>query len=52
MQPILLFNYLPNNKILDWSKRKALANDKINLTKMMIIFDRGKSLWGKKQEKC
>ena len=40
MQPSLLFNSLLNNRILDWSRWKALANDKINFAKMMIIFDR------------
>ena len=28
----LSFNSLPNNKILDWSKFKAFADDKINMT--------------------
>ena len=27
------FNSLPRDKILDWSKFKALADDKINVTK-------------------
>ena len=27
-----LFNSLPNDKILDWSKLKAFADDKINVT--------------------
>ena len=32
---------LPNDKILDWSKLKALANDEIKLVKMMIfVFDK------------
>ena len=26
------FNFLPNNKFLDWSKLKELADDKINVT--------------------
>ena len=30
------FNSLPNDKILDWSKFKAFADDKINGDKMMI----------------
>ena len=35
------FNSLPNNKILDWSKFKAFADDKIKVLKMMIfVFDR------------
>ena len=50
MQPILLFNFLPNNKILDWSKWKTPANDKINFAKMMIIFDKRKIIVKKKKE--
>ena len=31
---------LPNDKLLDWSKLKALANDKLNVAKMTIsVFD-------------
>ena len=53
MQPSLLFNSLPNYKILDWSKWKALANDKINFGKMMIIFDKGEIIVEKKKpRKC
>ena len=37
MQPILLFN-------------SSLANDKINFAKMMIIFDRGEIIVGKKKQ--
>ena len=34
------FNSLPNDKILDWSKLKAFADDKFDVVKMMIsIFD-------------
>ena len=50
MQPILLFNSLPNNKTLDWFKWKALANDKINFAKMMIIFEREEIIVGKKNQ--
>ena len=36
-----LINSLPNNKVLDWSKWKAMADDKIKVLKMMIfVFDR------------
>ena len=28
----LVFNSLPNDKILNWSKLKAIADDKINAT--------------------
>ena len=31
------FNPLPNNKVLDWSKLKALADDKINKTQKLKI---------------
>ena len=34
---IIIFNLLSNNKILDWSKLKALADDKINVTKKLTI---------------
>ena len=29
---LLTLNPLPNNKFLDWSKLKAFADDKINVT--------------------
>ena len=29
------FNALPNDKILDWSKLKAFADDKINVTEKL-----------------
>ena len=31
----MLLNSLPNNKILDWSKLKAFANEKINVTEKL-----------------
>ena len=31
-------NSLPDEKILDWYKLKAFADDKIKLAKMMIFF--------------
>ena len=47
-QKTLQINSLPNNKILDWSKRKAFADDKIKLPKMMIfVFDRVENIVGK-----
>ena len=30
------FNSLPNNKILDWSKFKAFADDKFTVARLMI----------------
>ena len=42
------FNSLPNNNILDLSKLKAFADDKIQLTKIMIfVFDRIENIVGK-----
>ena len=37
----MLLNSLPNDKILDWSKLKALADDKINVTyKLKFVSER------------
>ena len=33
-----VFNSLPNDKILDWSKLKAFADNKINPTKQQAFF--------------
>ena len=39
------FNSLPNNKILDQTKIKAFADNKLNVTKMIIsVFDRVENL--------
>ena len=44
----LLINSLPIDKILDWSKFKAFADDKIYVIKMMIfVFDRVQNIVGK-----
>ena len=44
----LMFNSIQNNEILDWSKFKAFADDKINATKKLkFILQRQKILWGK-----
>ena len=41
-------NSLPNDKILDWSKLKAFADDKIKVLKMMVfVFDRVENIVGK-----
>ena len=41
-------NSLPNNKISDWSKLKAIADNKIEVVKMMTFFlDRVESTVGK-----
>ena len=43
-----LFNSLPNDKILDWSKLKAFADDKIKVLRMMIfVFHRVENIVGK-----
>ena len=42
------FNSLPNDKILDWSKLKAFAEDKMKLAEMMIFaFDWVKNIMQK-----
>ena len=42
------FNSLPNNKILDWSKFKAFADDKIKFAKMIIfVFNTIENIVGK-----
>ena len=41
-------NSLPNNKILDWSKLKALADDKINVAqKLKFVSGRIENIVGK-----
>ena len=48
MIPWLSINSLPKDKILDWSKLKAFADDKIKVLKMMIfVFDRVAKIVGK-----
>ena len=43
-----LVNSLPNDKILDWSKFKAFADNKRKLAKMMVfVFDRVENIVGK-----
>ena len=44
----LSFSSLTNDKILDWSKSEALADDKIKVAKLMIfVFDRIENIVGK-----
>ena len=39
MMKLKIFNSLPNNKILDWSKFKAFADDKVNVgNKLKTIY--------------
>ena len=39
-----LLNSLPNDKILDWSKMKALADDKIDVTQKLTFWEKEKVL--------
>ena len=42
------FSSLPSDKILDWSKLKAFANDKINVNeKLKFVFGRIENIVGK-----
>ena len=44
----MCFNRLPNDEILDWSKLKAFADDKINVTeKMKFVLERVENNVGK-----
>ena len=40
-QGLSLFNVLPNNTILDWSKFKVLPYDKINDSNIYIFLSKG-----------
>ena len=40
----LIINSIPNDKILDWSKLKAIADDKIYVTEK-ICFEKGRKWW-------
>ena len=43
-------NSLPKNKILDWSKLKAFADDKINVTKeLKFVLGRVENIVGKRE---
>ena len=45
---IASFNFLPNNKFLDWSKLKAFADNKRNLAeKLKFILGRVENIVGK-----
>ena len=44
----LLLNSLPNDKILNWSKLKAFADDKISVTeKLKLVLGRVENIVGK-----
>ena len=46
-----LLNFLPNDKVSDWSKLKAFADGKSNVTKIEICFGKGKKHC-RKRRKC
>ena len=47
------FNPLPKDKIFYLFKLKAIADDKINVAKMMInVFDRAENIVGKGENAC
>ena len=44
----MIINSLPNNKILDWTKLKAFADDKLDNAKIMIsVYDWVENIVGK-----
>ena len=48
-----MFNPFPLEKILDQTKLKAFADDKLNATKMLIsVFDRVENIVGKGEISC
>ena len=48
----VLFNSLPDDKTLDWSKFKAFADDKINATNIEICFGKSRKYCGKRRKCC
>ena len=45
-----MFNFLPNDKILDVTKLKAFADDKLSIARMMIfLLDTVESTLGKRE---
>ena len=50
LQSRFLFNPFPHNKILDQTKLKAFADDKLNVTKMIVsALDRVENIVGKRK---
>ena len=48
-----MFNSLPNDKILDWSKLRAFADDKINVTeKLKFGLGMVENIVGKRRKCC
>ena len=49
----MIINPLPDDKILDQTELKAFADDKLNVTKMIIsVFDRVENIVGKGEIAC
>ena len=47
----VIFNSLPNDKILDWPKLKAFADNNLYVAKMMIsLYDGAENIVEKKEE--
>ena len=47
------FNSFPHDKILDQTKLKTFADDKLNITKLIIsVFDKVKNIVGKGEIAC
>ena len=47
-EELILVNSVPNDKILDWTKLKAFADDKLNLPKnLKIVLERVEIIVGK-----
>ena len=50
---MIAFNSLPNDKILDWSKLKAFADENFNIAKTVIsVCDRVENIVGKGENVC
>ena len=50
MLAVFFFNSLPNNKVLDWSTLKALADDNISVTeKLKFVSRRVENIAGKEK---
>ena len=48
---VLPCNSLPNDKILDWSKLKVFADNKIKVNeKLKFVFGKGENIVGKKEK--
>ena len=46
----MFFNSLPNGKILDWTKLKTFADDKLYFAKIMIsVYERVENIVGKRE---